>query len=208
MRDDTRAGLINSKFLEYAADIHECGTYLLELINEILDLAKLDSGNLEIDKTTIDLDYIMNNIMRHLAVRIVKAGHTLTYHADPNCRYLQADERAIKQILINLLADSIKYTHHGGLIQITAQAINDHELCIAVTDNGVGIAGDKIEHLGKPFQSFDNRYARSTQSTGLGLALVKGLVALHDGRLTIESIVGQGTKVSVHLPRGESRLTS
>ena len=201
MRDDSLDGNFSEKFAEYACDIHDSGSHLLEIINDILDISKLDAGKLEIDANPIDIERIIVNLSRIMALRVVKAGVILKSRIDIAARYFSADERAIKQIIINLVGNAIKYTGHDGIIDITVDPAPDDNIQLIVRDTGSGIPPDKLCRLGTPFEKVDNRYSQTTTGTGLGLALVKGLVSLHKGVMTIDSVVGKGTTVTIILPR-------
>ncbi len=166
------------RYKEYAGDIHNSGTHLLSLINDLLDVAKIEAGRMEIEPHMIETR------------RALEDGAAILY----------ADERALKQIVINLVSNAVKFTQHGGRIDVSAKRNPAGDFELIVADNGPGIPNERIDRIFKPFAQVDNRYDRQAGGTGLGLALVRGLTELHGGRTWIESEPGKGTRAFVILP--------
>jgi two-component system, cell cycle sensor histidine kinase PleC len=188
------------RYKEYAGDIHSSGAHLLSLINDLLDVAKIEAGRMEIEPHEIGTQETLETALKFVGVRARERNQTLTVDVDPAAATIYADERALKQIVINLVSNSVKFTPLGGRIGVSARcnAAGDFEL--VVQDNGPGIPREKIDRIFQPFSQLDNRYDRQAGGTGLGLALVRGLADLHGGRAWIESEEGHGTRVFVVLP--------
>jgi len=189
----------NGRYSEYARDIHTSGTHLLSLINDLLDVAKIEAGRMEIDPRPLDAAAMIESAERLMLPRSRARGQRLTHNVAPDLPLLVADERAVKQILLNLLSNAVKFTPEGGEIVVAGHRMGQG-LALCVTDNGPGIAPEKVERVFQPFSQIDNRYGRASGGTGLGLALVRGLAELHGGRAWIASTLGEGTTVSVYLP--------
>jgi two-component system cell cycle sensor histidine kinase PleC len=188
------------RYGEYARDINASGAHLLSLINDILDIAKIESGKMEILPTLIDPRAAIESAMNIVQVRIAERRHTLTVDIDERLDALYSDERAFKQIVINLLSNAIKFTPEGGNVSVSLQRTGDggFELCVA--DDGPGIPAGLLDHIFMPFNQIDNRYSRQAGGTGLGLSLVRGLAELHGGRAWIESDAGKGVRAHVSFP--------
>ncbi|MGM0560247.1 MAG: PAS domain-containing sensor histidine kinase [Pseudomonadota bacterium] len=188
------------EYTEYARDIQESGLHLLELINDILDLAKIEAGRLEINPVFLHVDEVMESCLRLNRVRANEKSLSMGMEIIPGGEQIYADERAIKQIVFNLLSNAIKFTPEGGDIAVQISSTADDEIVIAIRDSGVGIAEEDMDRIFRPFEQADNTYRRGTGGTGLGLSLVRSLTELHGGRLEIESEVGQGTTMRVYFP--------
>jgi len=188
------------RIADYAGDIHTSGAHLLNLINDVLDLAKIEAGKLEIEPVAIDLEDLLESTTRLVAVRAEHHQLKLRLAVPAPPPALVADERAVKQIAFNLLSNAIKFTSPGGTITVRAEPCPDGGAAIVVADTGCGIPADQIERVMRPFEQAHNSYARSAGGTGLGLALVQALTELHGGRVDLHSAVGVGTTVSVHFP--------
>ncbi len=200
IRDTARDGLDHEKVYEYSSDIHEAGTHLLDVINDILDISKIEAGKMSITPTLLEVPNVLASVNRLMAVRILKSGISIGIHIGEDARMVYADERAFKQIIYNLLSNSIKYTLAGGEIKIKTIRVDDNWVSIEVEDSGCGIPDDQISRLTLPFETINNSYATTETSIGLGIPLVNGLVRLHGGTFQIESCVGIGTKVTFTLP--------
>ncbi len=187
------------KYLEYSHLIHESGAHLLELINGILDMSKIEAGKFELGEEIFDLDEIAQSAVRFVKIQADRAGVLLKASIAPNARLVFADKRAVKQILINLLSNGVKFTPRGGDVSIRA-VLDAQGLEITVSDSGVGISAENLKKLGRPFEQVEDEHVRSKEGTGLGLALVKALTAMHGGEAVIESTLGEGTTVRVRLP--------
>ncbi|MBS0471449.1 MAG: HAMP domain-containing histidine kinase [Proteobacteria bacterium] len=187
------------RYAEYAADIHASGSHLLALINDLLDVAKIESGKMEIDPHPLDAGLILYDLERLMASRTAPRRQTLICTVEAGLPALFADERAFRQIALNLLSNAVKFTPEGGHIAMALRR-SAEGLLFDVVDDGPGIPQEKIARVFEPFSQIDNRYGRQTGGTGLGLALVRGLVELHGGQVWIESVLGHGTRVCVYFP--------
>lgn len=190
----------SARYKEYAGDIHSSGEHLLSLINDLLDVAKIEAGRMEIEPQIIEARSALEDALKLVVDKARKRNQTLSLQIGDDAVSLYADERALKQIAINLIANSIKYTPEGGHITVHASRIASGEFELTVEDNGAGIPKEKMSQIFKAFSQIDNRYDRRSGGTGLGLALVRGLTELHGGRTWIESEVDKGTLVHVRLP--------
>ncbi len=185
---------------EYARDIHNSGRHLLDLINDVLDLAKIEAGRFELYEEEVDLDSVFRGCERLFRERAAHWGLNLIVEASDQLPKICADGQRIKQILINLLSNAIKFTGEGGTVRLYASRDGTGNLVLHVEDNGVGIAKDKIALAGEAFMQIDGGLQRRQQGTGLGLSLVKKMTELHGGKLEIVSEEGKGTTVSVIMP--------
>jgi len=189
------------RYREYARDIHNSGAHLLSLINDLLDVAKIEAGKMEIDPQPLEPGPLLESVRRLMGSRALAKGQTLDFAPlSPSMPTLIADPRAVKQIVLNLVSNAVKFTPHGGSIKVKCGLADGGGFTISVEDNGPGIPKEKLAKVFKPFSQVDNRYDSNGGGTGLGLALVQGLAQLHGGSATIESEVGAGTKVSVFFP--------
>ena len=188
----------SSKYAEYSHDIHRSGQFLLDVINDILDMSKIEAGRMSLECETLQLDAALDEVMRLITPRAFEGGVSVDRQV-PQGFTLWADRRAFKQVLINLLSNAVKFTPEGGRITVSALASNG-VMAIAIRDTGIGIPARDIEKLGRPFEQVENQFTKSRGGSGLGLAISKSFVELHGGTLTIRSAVGQGTEVTVTFP--------
>lgn len=186
------------KYHEYCGDIRGSGEYLLDVINDILDMSKIEAGRIRLDFEDLDLDTLLNEAMRVVAGRAEDKQVQLTARISPELK-LRADRRALKQIALNLLSNAVKFTPVGGRVTVRGRA-TDHCITLAIADTGIGIAKDALARLGRPFEQVESQLTKSHQGSGLGLAISKSLVELHGGRMRIRSTLGKGTLVVVRLP--------
>jgi len=186
------------KYNEYCSDIRGSGQYLLEVINDILDMSKIEAGRLRLDFEDIGLDTLLNDAMRVVAARAEDKALQVTARISPRLK-LRADRRALKQVALNLLSNAIKFTPTGGRIMVRGRATS-HSIILSIADTGIGIARDALARLGRPFEQVESQLTKSHQGSGLGLAISKSLVELHGGRMRIRSTLGKGTIVMVRLP--------
>src|SRR6185503_17828037 len=184
---------------EYAMLIGESGHHLLSVVNGILDMSKIESGNFEITPEPFAPAPVIGTCCDLMALRAREAGIDLVCRLPADLPDIVADKRAVKQILINLLSNAIKFTGRGGRVSVSGEAGGGH-VTFTVADTGVGIGEDDLRHVGDPFFQVRTAYDRPHDGTGLGLSIVKGLVELHGGEVGIRSRVGSGTSVSVRLP--------
>jgi cell cycle sensor histidine kinase DivJ len=205
-------GPVGPRYQEYSRLIHESGAHLLELINSVLDMSKIEAGKFELAEELFDLGETVESAVRFLKIPAERAGVALKLDIAVAARLVFADRRAVKQILVNLLSNGVKYTPPGGMVVVTARAERGIE--IVVRDTGTGISKTDLERLGQPFEQVENAETRTKEGTGLGLALVKALTAMHGGEAVLASALGEGTTVTVRLPnaavdtKGERLATS
>lgn len=197
-------GLLNpeeaGRQLDYATSINESGRHLLELINDILDLAKVEAGKLELNETEVDLRTVCASCVSLIKVRADERGLVLEDRSPKEPIQLRADERKLKQVLANLLSNAVKFTPPGGTVTLASALEADGSLVIWVTDTGIGIARDDLDKALAPFMQADSGLERVYEGTGLGLPLTKALIELHDGKLELQSELGIGTTATLRLP--------
>jgi cell cycle sensor histidine kinase DivJ len=184
---------------EYAQLINDSGQHLLSVVNGILDMSKMDSGNFEITPEPFAPRAALLNCCNLLALKAPENGVDLATRAAEDLPVMTGDPRAFRQIALNLVANAIKFTERGGSVTVSA-AVEGSRLMLRVTDTGVGIAPDDLKRIGDPFFQAGKTYQRKHEGTGLGLSIVKGLVGLHNGEINVQSKVGEGTTVTVALP--------
>jgi signal transduction histidine kinase len=189
---DRMFGDLNEKQAEYVRDIHDSGRHLLSLINDILDLSKIEAGRMELDVTTFDLPSAIDNAVTLVRERASRHGLALKCDVDPGLGEFRGDERKFKQIMLNLLSNAVKFTPDGGRITVSARAKNPL-VEVAVGDTGIGIAPEDLPRVFEEFRQVGNASARKAEGTGLGLALSKRLVELHGGSIHVESALGGGS---------------
>jgi two-component system cell cycle sensor histidine kinase PleC len=187
------------RYKGYAADIHQSGQHLLSLINDILDMAKIEAGKLTLHYETVSLNALCNDAIRLMRGKAMESGLTLGLVA-PEALQVEADHRGLKQVLLNLISNAVKFTPEGGAVTVTVAPHDADHIRVSVTDTGIGIASADLERLAQPFEQVEGQHSKTTQGTGLGLALTKSLIELHRGRMTIESEPGHGTTVWFDLP--------
>jgi signal transduction histidine kinase len=192
-------GDLNEKQAEYTSDILTSGQHLLSLINEILDLSKVEAGRMELELASFDLPLAIDNARTFVRERAVKHGITLDLDVDERLGEYIGDERKIKQILLNLLSNAVKFTPEGGRISITANK-TDNGAEISVSDTGIGIAPGDQPRIFEEFRQVGSDSTHKTEGTGLGLTLAKKFVELHGGRIWVESDVGKGSRFAFTLP--------
>ncbi len=188
-------------YKEYARDIQTSSLHLLQIINDILDVSKIEAGMATLHETAVDFAVVVRSCCRLVAPKAMSLGIALTVDLSGDLPVISADERMLKQITLNLLSNAVKFTPGGGAIEVAARRALDDGLILTVKDTGIGIADEDFEKIFQPFGQVDSSLARKFEGTGLGLPLTKGLVELHRGSITIESEVGQGTTVRVALPK-------
>ena len=192
-------GELNDKQAEYTDDILTSGRHLLSLINEILDLSKVEAGRMELETATFDLPLAIDNARTFVRERATRHGINLDVHVDEKLGDYVGDERKIKQILLNLLSNAVKFTPEGGRITINARQTNG-SVEISVTDTGIGIAEEDQPKVFEEFRQVGSDYAHKVEGTGLGLTLAKKFVELHGGRIWVESELGKGSTFVFTLP--------
>ena len=206
IRDQLFGAVGVADYAEYAGDICASGRHLLELINDVLDLSKIEAGKFELDVVPFDPQFLLTTCLRQARGRAVGRELELSLVVAPGVTVMWADERAVRQIMLNLLSNAVKFTADGGRIEVRVRE-EGAMVRLEVADTGIGIAPDKIGRVLEPFEQADNRYNRSAGGTGLGLALVNALARLHGGSVRIDSTIGVGTTVAVNLPAGPQAPT-
>ena len=187
------------KYCEYSRDIRESGQYLLDVINDILDMSKIEAGGIHLCPETVELDRIMADSLRVVSGRANEKRLTLRSDIAAGMQ-LKADRRALKQIALNLLSNAVKFTPDGGAVTVRGRTRRGC-VTIAIEDNGIGIPKDALHKLGRPFEQVESQLTKRHQGSGLGLAIAKSLAELHGGRMRIRSVLGTGTAVVVRLPQ-------
>jgi len=198
MNENLFGPLGSEKYQEYARDIHESGSYLLGMINDVLDMSKIEAGRIELSHEVFNLDEMIEETLRIVSHQSKERNLTIKDTVSPKIE-LEADRRAIKQILINLLSNAVKFSNDGGQIHIRARRCG---ACVTITleDNGIGISKQDLKKLGKPFEQVQNQFTKSHKGSGLGLAISRSLTELHGGAMRIRSVENNGTIISIRLP--------
>jgi len=188
------------QYVEYAKDIYDSGQLLLSLINDILDMSKIEAGKRQLHEATLNIDIIAQSVSHLVDARAKEGKVHLNLHIPRDLPALRAEEKAMKQILTNLLTNAVKFTPEGGSVAVSAMIDEDGKMIINVVDSGIGIAPEDIKVAMAPFGQIESALSRKHQGTGLGLPLTKALVELHGGTLDLESELGNGTTVSLTFP--------
>jgi two-component system, cell cycle sensor histidine kinase PleC len=186
------------KYAEYCRDIRESGQYLLDVINDILDMSKIEAGGIRLVPETVELHPLLADCLRVVSTRAGEKNLSVSADVDPAI-HLDADRRAIKQIALNLLSNAVKFTPDGGTVTVRGR-LRAGAIIIAIEDDGIGIPREALRKLGRPFEQVESQLTKRHQGSGLGLAIAKSLVEMHGGAMRIRSKLGQGTMVVVRLP--------
>jgi signal transduction histidine kinase len=197
-------GPTGERYREYAGDIHGSGRHLLQVINDILDLAKVEAGQMLLHEARLDAALVMQGCLRLIKPRAAKSNVRLQTAFDAHLPVLLADEARLRQIGLNLLSNAVKFTKAGGRVSISTGLDGDGGIVIAVADTGIGMTDEEIAIALEPFQQVTSSLSRTNEGTGLGLPLTKTLVELHGGSLHITSMPGRGTTVAVRFPASRS----
>ncbi len=188
----------NDKYSEYSRDIHESGKHLLNVIDDILDMSKIEAGHMKIECEPTDLAPLIEESLRFISIAAAEKHICIEQVTSPDLSLL-ADRRAMKQILLNLLSNAVKFTNEGGRVLLRARNING-SILLTIADTGIGIPASAMQKIGQPFEQVQSQYAKSKGGSGLGLAISRSLTHLHGGRMAIRSTEGKGTIISVRLP--------
>jgi len=200
MRNEVFGAHAVPNYKEYSTDIHQSGEHLLNLISEILDLSRIEAGRYNLDETSVSLATIGEDCLKLLAIRARERGITLQSRFEPGLPNMWADERAIRQIWLNLISNAVKFTPPGGEVYLEASTSKTGGLALQVTDTGPGIPKDEIPLILSSFGQGTQAGLQSEKGAGLGLPIVKGLAELHGGQLLVESVLRQGTAMTVIFP--------
>jgi two-component system, cell cycle sensor histidine kinase PleC len=195
----------SDKYREYCGDIHQSGQYLLDVINDILDMSKIEAGRIRLDAEPIELEPFLNDAMRVVSGRANDKRLKLTARIGRGIR-LSADHRLLKQIMLNLLSNAVKFTPEGGRVTIRARKTSGGWVSISIADTGIGIPEEALARLGRPFEQVESQLTKSHQGSGLGLAIAKSLTELHHGSMRIHSTPGRGTMVLLRLPMNRTAV--
>src|SRR5664279_4516624 len=188
----------SAKYVEYSQDIHQSGTYLLGVINDVLDMSRIEAGRMLLHPEELVLDDLVEESIRVVSTMaaaqqievIPEIGRGLA---------MRGDRRALTQIMLNLLSNAVKFTPAGGRIRVRARAIGS-AITFSVADSGIGIPREALNKLGRPFEQVSNQFTKNHRGSGLGLAIANSQASLHGGAMRIRSTEGRGTIVSVRLP--------
>ena len=191
-----------ARYSEYVRLIHESGNHLLELINGVLDMSKIEAGKFELAEEEFALDDVASQALAYVKIQADRKGVALRMEVPVACQRVYADRRAVKQMLVNLLSNGVKFTPRGGCVSLYANPVLSG-IELAVVDTGIGIDTADLARLGRPFEQAEGTHVRTQEGTGLGLALVKALAAMHGGQTVIESELGVGTTVRLILPHAD-----
>src|SRR5690242_12494997 len=194
------------KYIEYSRDIRESGQYLLDVINDVLDMSKIEAGGIRLSPETVELDSLLADCIRVVSTRAREKRLAIEAEVEPGIR-LNADRRALKQITLNLLSNAVKFTPDGGAVAVQGR-LRGKAVIIGIKDNGIGIPRQALQKLGRPFEQVESQLTKRHQGSGLGLAIAKSLVELHGGAMRIRSRLGRGTLVIVRLPANAAAAAS
>ena len=187
-------------YMRYAEHINESGTHLLALINDLLDVSRIEAGRLELEESAFSVTELMGECARMLRVRADDKDIDLTMDMGDAILGLHADRRAVKQIIVNLVSNAIKFTPAGGKVRMAASVDSHSRVQLFVSDTGIGIPADRHEVVFRPFEQLENAHSRRHDGTGLGLYITRNLAEAHKGLIHLESVVGEGTTVTVTFP--------
>jgi len=186
------------RYEEYCRDIHKSGQYLLDVINDVLDMSRIEAGRFTISPEAVDLNNVLSDALRVVTVRAQGKNLTVSADVDDDIR-IRADRRALKQIALNLLSNAVKFTPGNGHIELRSRSVGQ-AVTIAIRDTGIGIPREALPKIGRPFEQVESQLTKTHHGSGLGLAIAKSLIELHGGRMRIVSTAGVGTIVAVRLP--------
>jgi two-component system cell cycle sensor histidine kinase PleC len=189
----------SEKYQEYCHDILTSGHYLLEVINDILDMSKIEAGRMKLDMEHLDLSRTLAESLRVVSGRADDKNLLLDADIDGSISVV-ADRRAIKQIIVNLLSNAVKFTPDGGKVVVRSRLLDD-SIVLMIADTGIGIAPQSLQRLGRPFEQVESQLTKTYHGSGLGLAIARSLTNLHGGSMRLRSKLGTGTVVRVSLPR-------
>jgi len=188
------------RYRDYANNIHESGKHLLAILNDILDVSRLETGVWQLVEREVDFNRVVQSVVRIVMERTERDGLTLDVKLDEHLPHVVADERMVRQMLLNLLSNASKFTAEGGRIEVRSRAREDGGVELVVADTGVGIAEHDHETVLAPFGQVENPMSRKHTGTGLGLSLVKSMIELHGGKVEIESVPGEGADMKLVFP--------
>lgn len=191
----------SAKYSEYSRDIHDSGKHLLNVINDILDMSKIEAGHMLIQSEPVNLTPLIEESLRLTAVVAQEKQIAIRQCLSPSLDMI-GDRRALKQVMLNLLSNAVKFTDEGGRIELRAKPISGG-IVLTIADTGIGIPKASLSKIGQPFEQVQSQYAKSKGGSGLGLAISRSLITLHGGTMRIRSVMGKGTVVSIHIPQSD-----
>jgi signal transduction histidine kinase len=190
----------NPKYVGYARDINSAGCHLLNVINDILDIAKIEVGRLELEEDVFDLESSLHSCVKMLAEHAEKSGVELARATPEPLPNFRGDEKKFKQIILNLLSNAIKFTPEGGSVTLEAEVEESGALRVTVVDTGIGIAPEDLAKVMAPFMQVDSAHSRKYEGTGLGLPISRALTELHGGEFLLSSKLDAGTTITIRFP--------
>src|SRR5207302_11446852 len=205
MREELFGPLGSPQYQEYMDDVLDSAQHLLKVINDILDVAKAEAGKLELAEEVVEISSVVRSATRLIEERAQRSDVALRMRLPAGLPALYVDERKLKQVLLNLLMNAVKFTPAGGTIEMAGRLADNGDFLLTVTDTGIGIAAKAIATPLAPFGQVDSKLARKYDGTGPGLPLPSAMIKLHGGELTIGSTVGKGTTVTIRLPAARVR---
>ena len=200
MQAELLGPLGNHRYSDYVNCIHESGRHLLELINDILDMSKIESGKYELFHEPVNVVKSVRLALHMIEAQAEEKEIEIIFNAPEDLPSIEADRRAFMQIVLNILSNAVKFTREKGAVTVNVSVDNGETIIVSITDTGIGIPADKIEAVTRPFEQVSNAMTRQHQGTGLGLAITKRLIEFHGGVLGIESRLDEGTTVTVTMP--------
>jgi len=201
MMHETFGPLGHTKYKEYMKDVYTSAHHLLEIINEVLDMSKIEAGRIDLDEGEMDIAALMKSVVRMVDSRAFGRNIILKLHLDPDLPHLMGDQRLVRQIFINLVTNAVKFSKPNGVVQVCVGMLEDGQMQMTVRDEGIGIPKDKLEQVMEPFGQVSDRAENAHfQGTGLGLPLAKAMANMHSAQLRLESDTDKGTKVYVIFP--------
>jgi signal transduction histidine kinase len=206
LKAESLGSMGNPRYIEYATDIHQSGSHLLSLINDVLDFSKAEAGRLDLREEQLDVREIVTDCLRLVAPGAREAEISVTADLPAAAPTVLADARRLKQIALNLLSNALKFTPAGGAVRVSL-SFDDDGMLIAVADTGIGMTPEQIPVALQAFGQIDSRLSRSYEGTGLGLPLCRHMAEAHGGGLSIESALGRGTTVTVRFPAERLEVT-
>jgi len=206
MNEEMFGPLGSEKYNEYSRDINNSGSFLLNVINDVLDMSKIEAGRMTLDYTEFNLSEMIGETLRIISHQSSDQGIEIVHKISPRLN-LNADKRAFKQILLNLLSNAVKFSEEGGRINVRARRVSG-SVTITIEDNGVGISKEDLKKLGRPFEQVQNQFTKSHTGSGLGLAISRSLAEMHGGAMKIRSTPGKGTIVSLRIPANPAAYES
>ncbi len=207
MEAETFGPIGHANYKGYVLDILHSGRQLLNLLTEILDLSRIESGKMVLDESAVDLDQLVRSVIHHLGQKAAQGGVSLVEDVPDNAPSAWADEVALRQALINLVSNGIKFTPVGGQVRVAVRETGDGGLALDVEDTGIGIADEDMVKVTGPFGQVEGAYIRKFEGSGLGLPVAQAIAGIHGGRLDISSRAGEGTRASIVLPEERVRRT-